>query len=328
MSDLAIVTNGLTKVYRSRWSGREVRALDGLSISVRRGTTFGLLGPNGAGKTTCVKMLLSSVHPTAGEALIYGRNAADPEARRPIGYLPENHRFPTYFTGEGMLDFYAALSGMDGPARSRRIPELLDLVGLKDWGHVRLGKYSKGMLQRVGLAQAMIHSPSILILDEPTDGVDPVGRRHIRDILTRLQEQGATIFINSHLLAEVETFCEEVAILAKGRLAVQGMVRDLTAGKGYRLSAAGVPERLRDELQGSASTVSERDGLVQFQFPSREAMNAAIDRLRSAEAQIESIVPTTSTLEDVFVSVVSPDQTAPAPSRPETELAGVSGGSK
>jgi len=205
-SEYAIETSGLSKVYRSRWKRHEVRAVDDISLHVPRGTIFGLLGPNGAGKTTFVKMLLSAVHPTQGSPLIFGRDAREPEARRPIGYLPENHRFPTYFTGAGMLDFYAALSGVDSAQRKKLIPELLDLVGLDKWGNFRLGKYSKGMLQRVGLAQALIHSPSMLILDEPTDGVDPVGRRQIRDVLTRCQEKGTTIFINSHLLSEVESF--------------------------------------------------------------------------------------------------------------------------
>lgn len=304
MNDQAIAASNLTKVYRSRWSGREVRAVEGLSLTVRRGVTYGLLGPNGAGKTTFVKMLLSAVLPTAGEAYLFGLNAAGPEARRPVGYLPENHRFPTYFTGAGMLDFYAALSGMDAAGRARRIPELLKLVGLEEWGHVRLGKYSKGMLQRVGLAQAMIHAPQLLILDEPTDGVDPVGRRHIRDILRRLEEEGVTIFINSHLLGEVELFCEEVAILRKGRLVLSGRVADLTKGKGYRLSAVGVPERLRAELEPRAAAVSERDGLTEFQFGARDEVNAAVDLLRSERCEIEAILPTTSTLEDVFVAAV------------------------
>ncbi len=305
MSEPAIVANQLTKIFRSRWSGRVVRAVDGLSLAVRPATTFGLLGPNGAGKTTFVKMLLSSVHPTSGSTLVFGRDTRDSEARRPIGYLPENHRFPTYFTGAGMLDFYAALSGMDSGERGRRIPELLALVGLEGWGHVRLGKYSKGMLQRVGLAQALIHRPQILVLDEPTDGVDPVGRRQIRDILNELKEKGTTIFINSHLLSEVETFCEEVAILSKGRLAVQGRVHDLTAGKGYRLSAAGIPDALRDELQTTASSVATRNGFVDFQFSTRDLTNAAVDKLRAGQCEIESIIPTTSTLEEVFVAAVS-----------------------
>ncbi len=304
-SEYAIETAGLVKVYRSRWTRREVRAVDGISLRVPRGTIFGLLGPNGAGKTTFVKLLLSAVHATDGNALIFGRNVRDPEARRPIGYLPENHRFPTYFTGAGMLDFYAALSGLDSVSRKKLIPEMLELVGLKDWGDVRLGKYSKGMLQRVGLAQALIHSPSMLILDEPTDGVDPVGRRHMREILTRFEEKGVTIFINSHLLVEVELFCREVAILDKGKVALSGNLHDLRAGKGYRLTIVSqTPETLLDELRAKATSTAARDGMVDFQFATREQVNEAVDLVRSERCDIEALVPTTSTLEEVFVRTI------------------------
>src|SRR5947209_8685597 len=180
-ADYAIQTDGIEKIYRSRFRGREIRAVSNLSLNVPVGAKFGLLGPNGAGKTTFVKMLLSAVTPTAGRAALFGKDARDPEARRPVGYLPENHRFPTYLTGKGMLDFYAALSGLAASERKKRIPEYLDLVGLNNWGEIRIKKYSKGMLQRLGLAQALIHKPKLLVLDEPTDGVDPVGRREIRD---------------------------------------------------------------------------------------------------------------------------------------------------
>src|SRR5438270_740109 len=219
-TDYAILTAGLSKVYRSRFGGREIRAVSDLSLRVPNGVRFGLLGSNGAGKTTFVKMLLASVHPTSGTAKLFGRDARDPEARRPVGYLPENHRFPTYFSGAGMLDFYAALSGVPAEERRRRVPELLELVGLESWGDVRIKKYSKGMLQRLGLAQALMHRPRLLILDEPTDGVDPVGRRDIREILNGLTGTGVTVFINSHLLAEVESFCDYVAILHHGTLAL------------------------------------------------------------------------------------------------------------
>jgi ABC-2 type transport system ATP-binding protein len=304
-SEYAIETSGLVKVYRSRWTRREVRAVDGISLRVPRGTIFGLLGPNGAGKTTFVKLLLSAVHATQGSALIFGHNAREPESRRPIGYLPENHRFPTYFTGTGMLDFYASLSGLDHAQRKKLIPEMLELVGLAEWGGVRLGKYSKGMLQRVGLAQALIHSPSMLILDEPTDGVDPVGRRHIREILTRLEEKGVTIFINSHLLVEVEQFCREVAILDKGKVALSGNMHDLRAGKGYRLTVANqVPETLLEALRSKATSTAARDGMIDLQFASRELVNEAVDLVRTEHCDIEALIPTTSTLEDVFVRTV------------------------
>jgi ABC-2 type transport system ATP-binding protein len=249
-------------------------------------------------------MLLSVVHPTSGTAAIFGRGVDQAAARQPIGYLPENHRFPTYLTGAGMLDLYASLSGVDAVRRKRLIPELLGKVGLDEWGGVRLGKYSKGMLQRVGLAQALIHSPSLLILDEPSDGVDPVGRRQIRELLSELEAKGVTIFINSHLLVEVELFCREVAILNKGKVALAGKIKDLTAGKGYRLTAWQIPAALRTELACRAAGSRVTAEGVEFTFLTREEANRAVDLLRAQQCEIESFIPTTSTLEEVFVKTV------------------------
>lgn len=305
MSDFAIETENLTKVFRARWSKRELKAVDSLSLRVRRGATFGLLGANGAGKTTFVKMLLSCAHPTAGRAMIFGQDSREPEARRPVGYLPENHRFPTYMTGWGMLDFYAALSGMDTASRRKRIPELLQLVGLDERAHrLRLGKYSKGMLQRVGLAQALIHSPQLLVLDEPSDGVDPVGRKHIRDVLRAMEERGVTIFINSHLLAEVELFCSEVAIIQKGKMALSGTVEELTSGSGYKVGTEHVPEALETELRRKARSVAANNGSLQLLFGTREQANEAIDLLRAHRCEIEAVARTRSTLEEVFIRTV------------------------
>jgi ABC-2 type transport system ATP-binding protein len=242
MTEYALETKGLGKVYFSRFGGREIRAVTDLSLRVPVGVKFGLLGANGAGKTTFVKMVLSAVHATSGSASLFGLDAAQPEARRPVGYLPENHRFPTYLTGIGMLDLYGAPSGLDAADRKTRIPEYLDLVGLNGWGDVRIKKYSKGMLQRLGLAQALIHKPRLLILDEPTDGVDPMGRREIREVLNRLTGSGVTVFLNSHLLSEVESFCEYVAILKKGQLALEGKISSLVAGVGYCIVASNLPE--------------------------------------------------------------------------------------
>lgn len=304
MDDHAIEATNLTKTYRSRWRGREVKALQALTLRVRRGTTFGLLGANGAGKTTFVKVLLSAVHPTAGEARVFGLNSRLAAARRPIGYLPENHRFPTYFTGRGMLDFYAGLSGMTNTERRQRVDMLLERVELTQWADVRLGKYSKGMLQRVGLAQALMHRPRLLILDEPSDGVDPVGRIRIREILNELGREGVTVFLNSHLLTEVEAFCEEVAILHRGALALTGRTRELTAGRGYRLTAVAVPERLQDEVAALGSVLERSDDRVTFLLTERGAANEAIDRLRMQRCEVEAVVPTTSTLEEVFIRTV------------------------
>ena len=300
----AIETEGLTKVFKKAWSKSEFRAVDDLSLRVERGTTFGLLGPNGAGKTTFVKMLLSCAHPTSGIAKVFGLDTRTRAARQPIGYLPENHRFPTYMTGRGMLDFYGARSGMDAPARKRRIPELLELVGLQQWENTRLGKYSKGTLQRVGLAQALMHEPLLLVLDEPSDGVDPVGRRQIRDILEALEKKGVTIFLNSHLLVEVELFCRDVAIINKGKVALQGPVRELTAGSGYTVQAEQVPERLAAELRARAKSFAQNNGSLSVLFDDREAANRAVDLLRTERCEIEKLGRVNSTLEEVFIRTV------------------------
>ncbi len=299
-----IQTDSLSKTYRRRFSSRTVEAVRSVSLQVPPGAAFGLLGPNGAGKTTFIKMLLSAVRPTAGRALLFGSDAWRPASRRPVGYLPENHRFPTYNTGRQMLDFYAALSGLGATDRKRRAGELLETVGLADRADDRIGKYSKGMLQRLGLAQALMHRPELLILDEPGDGVDPLGRRMIRDILREQQRRGVTIFMNSHLLSEVEQFCDQAAILNRGEVALQGRLADLTHGGGYLLTAGGVQESVRDKLQQQAASAAERNGFLEFRFAQLDAANEAIDLLRASGARIESLEHSRSTLEDVFIRTV------------------------
>jgi ABC-2 type transport system ATP-binding protein len=308
----AIETEGLEKIYRSRFRGRQIRAVCDLTLRVPEGVKFGLLGANGAGKTTFVKMLLSAVHPTAGRAALFGRDAGEPESRRPVGYLPENHRFPTYFTGAGMLNFYGALSGMAAVERGKRIPELLAVVGLSDWGDVRIKKYSKGMLQRLGLAQALLHRPRLLVLDEPTDGVDPLGRRQIRDTLNSLLDTGVTIFINSHLLSEVEVFCDRVAIIHKGRLALEGRIRDLVAGRGYKLVAVQATDEVRRAVSVVTASATLESDRLETQMSDRGELNRVIDILRQSGALIESVTATVSTLEDVFIRTTQ-GETAIAP---------------
>lgn len=308
-TEYAIEAANLEKVYRSRFRGREIRAVSNLTLRVPEGVKFGLLGPNGAGKTTFVKMLLSAVRPTSGTAALFGKNANDPEARRPVGYLPENHRFPTYLTGSSMLDFYAALSGVDYRERKQRVPELLDLVGLNGWGDVRIKKYSKGMLQRLGLAQALFHRPRLLVLDEPTDGVDPVGRRDIRAILDGLRQTGVTVFLNSHLLSEVESFCEYVAILKRGHLALEGRISSLVKGRGYRLTATGLPMNAHaDWFPNSTAITNGQPAAFEMTLPTREEVNQAIDRIRAAGGFIESVIPATSSLEDIFIDATAPEK--------------------
>lgn len=310
ITDFALETKGLEKVYRTRFGGREIKAVSDLSIRVPVGAKFGLLGANGAGKTTFVKMVLSAVHPTSGSASIFGRDAKDLEARRPVGYLPENHRFPTYLTGAGMLNLYAALSGLELSERKKRIPEYLDLVGLNGWGEVRIKKYSKGMLQRLGLAQALIHKPRLLILDEPTDGVDPVGRREIREVLNRLTGTGVTVFLNSHLLGEVETFCEYVAILKRGHLALEGKISNLVAGTGYRIVASNLPDKALESFRQRGPAISKHDSGFEFQARTRDESNLLIDEIRAAGGFIESMHASNISLEDLFIETTRPEKVA------------------
>lgn len=221
--DWAIDLTNVAKTYRGK-----VHALRGVDMRVARGEVFGLLGPNGAGKSTLVKILMTIIRPTNAVGSVLGNRVGHKPTLARIGYLPELHRFPEYLTGAQVLDFYGGLTGIAKDVRRKRIPELLELVGMKDWSNQAVKKYSKGMRQRVGIAQALIADPDLVILDEPTDGVDPVGRRDIRELLVHLKQGGKTVFLNSHLLSELEMVCDRVAIMVQGKVAMQGTINDLT----------------------------------------------------------------------------------------------------
>jgi ABC-2 type transport system ATP-binding protein len=224
---VTVRTEQLVKDY-----GRGIVALRGVSLTVEAGQIYGLLGPNGAGKTTLIKILLGITYKTAGQAWLLGRPVGDVNVRYRVGYLPEDHQFPPYHTGWSLLDFYGQLYGLPRPQRRLRIAEVLEAVGLIHRAQTRIRTYSKGMKQRLGVAQALLHQPEVIFLDEPTDGVDPVGRREIREMMARLREQGRTLFLNSHLLSEVELICDRVAILRRGELVREGTVHDLTLKRG------------------------------------------------------------------------------------------------
>jgi ABC-2 type transport system ATP-binding protein len=227
----AIDLQNVSKVY-----GRRVHALNGISLSINRGEVFGLLGPNGAGKSTLIKIMMTVVRATHAHGTILGRPVGHKPTLAKIGYLPENHRFPRYLTGRQTLEFFASLAGVDRPTRRRRSAELLDLVSMSAWADQKVASYSKGMMQRIGLAQALVNDPELVLLDEPTDGVDPVGRLDIRNVLLRLRDEGKTVFINSHLLSELEMICGRIAILVAGRVARHGRIHDLTAaGQRYEI---------------------------------------------------------------------------------------------
>jgi ABC-2 type transport system ATP-binding protein len=319
----AIEARGLRKVYRSRLGGRSVEALTGIDLRVEAGEVFGLLGPNGAGKTTTVKILLGLTHATAGEGSIFGIPVGDPESRRRVGYLPEGHRFPGYLTARQTLAIFGRMSGVERADLRRRIPNLLDRVRLSDWADVRVKKFSKGMTQRLGLAAALVHEPDVLLLDEPTDGVDPVGRREIRDLLQEEAGKGRAILLNSHLLSEVELVCGRVAVLREGSVAAEGRIEDLTAVtltaeasakavSRYKLVASGVDDTLLTELRETGASVERVNGHFDLTANDVAHLNALVDRLRARGAELEELTPLRSSLEDVFVDLVRAD---PAPEK-------------
>jgi len=302
-----IIVSNLTKVYKSTLKSRNVTALQNFSLSVPEGQIFGLLGPNGAGKTTLVKVLLSIVFATAGEAKIFGEDVTNHLIRRRIGYLPENHKFPLYLTGEGLLKFVAKISGYDNKNLNSKIDELLALVKMTKWKKTKIRKYSKGMMQRLGLAQAMINNPDLIFLDEPTDGVDPIGRKEIRDILIDLKNQGKTIFLNSHLLSEVELITDRVAILNKGELIQQGTVEELTSEKEtYEITLESPLDAslLTNQFNTLFPENVERK-IYSAKVEDLAALNAMIDILRTNKVNIVSILPKKVSLEEMFITLIN-----------------------
>ena len=304
---LAIESDSLSKTYTSGLFRRErVEALQGFSLSVESGQIFSLLGPNGAGKTTFIKILLSLTHPTSGHASVAGVQLPNDSVKSRIGYLPENHRYPGYLTGAQVLRFFGRLSGVSRPDLERRIPVLLDTVGMTQWRGMRVKKYSKGMMQRLGLAQSLINEPEILFLDEPTDGVDPVGRKEIREILKELRRLGKTIFLNSHLLSEVELISDRVAILDKGKLLKTGTVDELTAGGNEYLigTSAAVPEGVMEESRALVMRIGAVTGGLTAECATPAELNRVIDVLRRHGVEITSVVRQRSSLEESFISLI------------------------
>ncbi|HET9792844.1 MAG TPA: ABC transporter ATP-binding protein [Thermoanaerobaculia bacterium] len=309
MTTTVLAARGLRKVYRS------ITALDGIDLEVHSGELFGLLGPNGAGKTTTVKILLGLTRATSGDASIHGIPVSDPESRRRVGYLPEGHRFPGYLTARETLSVFGRMSGLDSPTLARRIPELLARVRLEKWAGVRVKKFSKGMVQRLGLAAALVHDPDVLLLDEPTDGVDPVGRREIRDLLQEEAGRGKAVLVNSHLLSEIELTCSRVAILRAGKIAAQGTVEELTRRESrWRMAAAPVDEALLAAFRETGAGVERQNGHLLLSVRDLDHVNALVDRLRTRGANLLELAPLKSSLEDVFVGLFRPaDEPAGAP---------------
>ena len=301
----AIRTSNLSKNFWGGLRGQEVKALSDVSLEVAPGDIFGLLGPNGAGKTTMIKILLGSLRPTSGSAAINGHVCTDWRSRRSVGFLPENHRFPLYQTGMQMMYHYGGLAGMSRSEIKSRAAGLLELVGMARWHKTKVKKYSKGMMQRLGLAQAMLSDPDIIFLDEPTDGVDPIGRREIRDILLNIKKQGKTVFLNSHLLAEVEAVCDHVAILDKGRLLKTGPVSGLIGGKpSYKIETNHISPEVADRITHLYPNSKVVGSLISVSFDEAVKVNALVDLLRSSGVELVSVMPQKLSLEDSFMQLV------------------------
>jgi ABC-2 type transport system ATP-binding protein len=283
----------------------KIEALKGVTLQVKKGEIFGLLGQNGAGKTTLVKILLGITKATSGNARLLDAAAGRTDVRREIGYLPEDHRFPDYHTGYSLLDFYGMLLGMPARERMQRIEAMLELVGLKGRMHYKIRTYSKGMKQRVGIAQAILHNPQVVFLDEPTDGVDPVGRREIRAILQQLKAERKTIFLNSHLLSEVELICDRVGILQEGELIREGDIVTLTRQQGmFVIGLAPGQELPYDELVRQGYKISRRGANWEVGLADGQSVDPVVDLLRARGLSIRHLIEKRQTLEDLFMETV------------------------
>jgi ABC-2 type transport system ATP-binding protein len=302
----AIETQALAKDYTvGFWRPRPYRALDGLTLAVETGEVFGFLGPNGAGKTTTLKLLMQLVYPTAGSATILGRPLGDLSMKRRIGYLPENPYFYDYLTAEELLIYFAGLFGYKGDERAKRVSRLLDEVGLGAERRLQLRKFSKGMIQRVGLAQALVNDPEVIFLDEPMSGLDPLGRRDVRALILRLRDEGRTVFFSSHILSDAETLCSRIAIVAKGKLMASGTLADLVAAqlKGWEIVLDGLDQA--PVVQGAIRAVTPLAPgryVVEAQ-PSEDPLRLARE-LAAGGGRLVSITQVHDTLEDLFVRQV------------------------
>ena len=299
----AVEVTGLCKTFRA--FRRQTQALSDVSLTVSPGTIFGLLGRNGAGKTTLVKILMGMMYATTGSARLLGEPLSA-RVRRRVGYLPEQMRLPEFMKADSFLRYMGKLNHVSDADMKKKIPTLLDLVELADARKKLLKEYSKGMGQRLGLAQALLNDPDLLFLDEPTEGLDPLGRKQVRDLLITLRASGKTIFLNSHLLSEIELVCDQVAILEKGRVVRTGRPEDFTRSTGeYRIRLDRLDDRVRQAAAAVSACIRCGDATLEFVPRDRQHLNAMIDALRGAAAEIESIEPLKSSLEESFIEVVT-----------------------
>ena len=294
----------LSKIYRVGFFARRVRAVEDLSFEVRAGEIFGLLGPNGAGKTTTLKMLLGFVKPTSGHAFIAGRRAGTVASRRQLGYLPENPALYEFLRGDEYLIFAGRLCGLSRAEARKRTAELLERVGLAGRADRPIRKFSKGMVQRLALAQALVGDPRIAILDEPMSGLDPIGRKDVRDLILQLRDEGRTVLFSTHILSDVEAICDRVGILVEGRLTDCGALADLVApgARAVELVVENAPPDLVARLRQDGTRVLQRDRATVLTFRDEGRARAALSAAVSSGATIVSLTPHRRSLEELFVS--------------------------
>lgn len=305
MTAYAIETHQLRKVYRSLWRRQALVAVESLDLQVPAGSVFGFLGPNGAGKTTTIMMLLGNVYPTSGSFRIFGRPITDMNVRRRIGFLPEKFQFHDLLTAEELLWFHGRLAGMERQTLARRVPEVLEQVGLRERAHSRVREFSKGMQQRLGIAQAILHDPDLIILDEPTSALDPLGRRDVRDLILHLKSRGKTVFLNSHLLSEVEMVCDEVAILRAGRVQRQGDLQRLLQVHPVVDVELRLPSEQVLQAVGEIATLISVDGTrFTAEVQSEDDIPLLAGRIVQAGGELMRFAPRRESLEDLFVRVV------------------------
>jgi ABC-2 type transport system ATP-binding protein len=305
-----ILIDRLTKSFPSGWPWLPpITVLDGLSLSVHRGEIYGFLGPNGSGKTTTLKILMGLVRSTSGKAEVLGKPAGDVQARRQIGFLPEGPYFYDYLTAEEFLAFYGRLAGLERAELGRRIDHLLEVVGLNEARTRQLRKFSKGMLQRIGLAQALIHDPELVILDEPMSGLDPIGRKQVRDLILGLRDQGKTVFFSTHIIPDVEMICDRVGIVIKGRLMAAGRVDELVRHE-HTQSVEIVCEGIKvDELpaiKAAATRVLQRGQQCLVALPGPDRQEEILAEIRAHGGRLVSVTPQKASLEELFFAQESP----------------------
>jgi ABC-2 type transport system ATP-binding protein len=303
-----VSTDRLTKDFKTGfWRPRTHRGLDGLSLEIPGGGVFGLLGPNGAGKSTTLKLLLRLLTPTSGRASIFGLAPGDVRAHQRLGFLPENPAFYDYLTAEELLAYFAGLCGATGQDAKSRSAATLDLVGIGADRRRPLRQYSKGMIQRVGIAQALVNDPELVILDEPMSGLDPVGRREVRELIMKLRDQGRTVLFSSHILSDAELLCTRVGILARGKLVASGALTELTAAgrRGNEVIASNVTDGLAASMAARVSKMTRiGDGRYAFDLKTEEAVEPFIASLAASGAFLVSVQPLRTSLEDVFMESV------------------------